>query len=233
MGYIQTSLSFSLFRHTTGTLSHFDLRRAEETMKLSLCWPLAILLLGLAGCSDPSPASTTGEKSATELIESGNAAFGRGDLDQALAYFNRAMDAQADSARARERRAATFLQMKKFDQALYDCNEALKIDGKLAAAYFTRGQAEKNLGDTDRALEDFTKALDNGFDQVDVLLERGALYHSMAKAGARSDEAAKFMEKALKDFDRAIKIDSRQAVLRMLRAAIHMDMGDYESAIAD
>ena len=117
-------------------------------MNLSRYWPLAILLLGLAGCSGSSPASTSGGKSAAELIESGNAALARGDLDQALADFNSAVDAQADSALARERRAAAFLQMKKFDQALYDCDEALKIDGKLASAYFTRGLAEKNLGET-------------------------------------------------------------------------------------
>ena len=71
--------------------------------------------------------------------------------------------------------------MGKFDQALNDCNEALKIDGKLASAYFTRGMAEKNLGDTEKALEDFTKALDNGLERVDVLTARGTLYHSMAK----------------------------------------------------
>jgi len=202
-------------------------------MKLSRCWLLAILLLGLAGCSDPSPSSTAGGKSAAEWIESGNEALVRNDLDQALANFNKALDAQADSAQAHERRAATFLKMKKFDQALYDCNEALKIDGKLASAYFTRGQAEKNLGETDRALENFTKALDNGLDQVDVLMSRGALYHYMAKSCTKPDEAAKIMENALKDLDRAIKLDPRQAGPRMQRAEIHLDMGDYESAIAD
>ena len=124
------------------------------------------------------------------------------------------MDAQPDSALARERRAAAFLQMKKFDQAVYDCNEALKIDGKLASAYFTRGLAEKNLGDTEKALEDFTKALDNGLDRIDVLTARGGLYHSLAKASVKPDEAAKFLEKALKDFDRAVKLDPRQAACR-------------------
>ncbi len=199
-------------------------------MNLSRYWPLVILLLVLTSCSGSPP---IGGRSAAELIESGNKALARGDLDQALADFNSALDAQADSAQARERRAATFLQMKKFDQALYDCNEALKIDGKLASAYFTRGQVEKNLGETGKALENFTKALDNGLEQVDVVADRGALYYSMAKTSTRPDETAKIMEKALNDFDRAIKLDPRQVGLRMQRAMIHLDMGDYESAIAD
>ena len=200
---------------------------------LSRYWPLAILLLGLAGCSGSSTASPSGGKSAAELIESGNAALARGDLDQALADFSTAVDAQPDSALARERRAAVFLQMKKFDQALNDCNEALKIDGKFAPAYFTRGLAEKDLGDTEKAIEDFTKALDNGLERVDVLTARGALYHALAKASVKPDEAAKFLEKALKDFDRAVKLDPRQAESRMQRAAVHLDLGDYESAVAD
>ena len=120
------------------------------------------------------------------------------------------MDAQPESAQAHERRAAAFLQLKKFDQALYDCDEALRIDGKLASAYFTRGLAEKNLAEPEKALEDFTKALDNGLEQVDVLIARGALYHALAKASMKPDEAAKIQEKALKDFDRAVKLDPRR-----------------------
>jgi tetratricopeptide (TPR) repeat protein len=202
-------------------------------MNFSRYWPLLILLAGLAGCSGSSPASPSNGKPAAELIESGDKALARGDLDQALADFQGAVDAQAGSARARERRAAVFLQMKKFDHAVYDCNEALKIDGKFAPAYFTRGLAEKNLGETEKALDDFTKALDNGLERVDVLADRGALYHSMAKASSRPDEAAKLLEKARKDLDRAVKLDSLQVGARCQRAAICLDLGEYESAVAD
>ena len=202
-------------------------------MNLLRSWPLTLLLLGLAGCTGASPASTSGGKSAAELIENGKAALARGDVDQALADFNSALEAHADLAGAREGRALAFLQMKKFDQALYDCNEALKIDGNLASAYFTRGLAEKSLGDTEKALQDFTKALDDGFQGVDVLTARGALYHSLAKGSAKPDETAQNLEKALKDFNGAVKFDPRQAGLRLQRAAIRLDMGDYENAVAD
>lgn len=202
-------------------------------MILSRYWPLAILLLGWAGCSGTSPATTSGGKSAAELIESGNTALARGDADQALVDFNAALDAQPDSALARERRAAAFLQMKKFDQALYDSNEALKIDGKLASAYYTRGLVEKDLGDREKALDDFTKALDNGLARVEVLTARGALYHSMAKISVRPDEAAKILATALKDFDRAVKLDPGRAECHIQRAVIRLDMGDYEGAATD
>ena len=144
---------------------------------LARSWPLLILLgaivpLGLIWFRNSSTTSPSGA-SAAELIESGNKALALGQTDQALENFKSAVDAQVDSALARERRAAVFLQMKKFDQASYDCTEALKIDDKFAPAYFTRGLAEKNRGESDKALEDFTKALDNGLERTDVLAARG------------------------------------------------------------
>ena len=202
-------------------------------MIFSRYWPLAILLLGLAGCGGTTPASTSGGKSAAELIASGKAALDRGDTDQALADFNSALDVQPDSALARERRASVFLKMKKFDQAAYDCTEALKIDSKLAQAYFTRGLADEGLGDTDKALEDFTKALESGLDRIDVLTARGGIYYSKAKASAKPNEVAKFLEQALKDFDRAVTHDPHQAESHVQRAAVRLDMGDYEGAVAD
>ena len=61
-------------------------------MNLSRYWPLAILLLGLAGCGSTSPASISNGKSAAQWIESGNAALARGETDQALADFNNALE---------------------------------------------------------------------------------------------------------------------------------------------
>jgi len=202
-------------------------------MDLSRCWPLAILLLGLAGCSGSSTSSTTRGKSAAEWIDSGNAALAQEHWDQALADFSSAKDAQPDSALARERCAAALRNMKKLDRALNDCNEALKIDGKLWPAYFTRGLVERDRDEAEKALGDFTTALDNGLERADVLAARGALYHSLANTSARSDEAAALRQKAFKDFDRAIKLDPRQAGLRVQRATIHLDMRDYEGAVAD
>jgi len=202
-------------------------------MRISLSWLLAIMLLGLTGCSGSPRTSTKGGKSATEWIESGNAALARGDLDQALADFSSAKDAQSDSALARERRAAALRQLKKLDQALEDCNEALKIDGKLASAYFTRGLVEKDRDEPEKAISDFSKALDSGLERVDVLAARGLLYHSRANASVRSDEAASLMQMALKDFDQAIKLDPQKAELSMQRATVRLDMGDYANAVAD
>ena len=174
-------------------------------MNLSRYWPLAFLLLGLAGCSGSSTVPPAGGKSAAEWVESGNKALARNDVDQALANFSSAVEAQPDSARARERRAAAFRQKKQFERARSDCNEALKIDAKFAAAYFMRGLVEKDSDETEKALDDFTKALETGPDRVDVLIARGRLYHSMAHASVKPDDIASNLAKASKDFDQAVK----------------------------
>jgi tetratricopeptide (TPR) repeat protein len=201
-------------------------------MKLSRFWPLTILLLGLAGCIGSSKASTTGAKLA-ELIESGNAALAGGKPDEALAAFQSAVEAQPESAPAHERRAAAYLQLKKFEQAKNDCTAALKIDGKLAAAYFTRGLAEREMDDAEKAIDDFSNALDNGPEKAEILAARGATYHILAKAVVKSDAAAKILEKALKDFDRAVKFAPQQAEYHVQRGAVCLDLGDYEGAVTD
>jgi tetratricopeptide (TPR) repeat protein len=195
-------------------------------------WPLMLLLLGLAGCSGAPAASTTRDKSA-ESIENGNAALARHEFDRALEEFTAAVDAQPDSALALERRAATYLHMKKFDSALIDCNNALKIDNKLAAAYIVRGEVETGHGDKEKAIDDFTKALEYGGERADVLTERGTIYYSQSKTCRVPDEAAKILQTAMKDFERAVKIDPNRAGARLQRALARLDSGDYSGAVAD
>jgi tetratricopeptide (TPR) repeat protein len=201
------------------------------------CWcfsSLAILILAMVGCGGTTPASPSAASSkANELLESGNSSLARGEFQRAFDEFNRAVELQANSARARERRAAAFAQMKKYKQALNDCNEAVRIDPKFAAAYFARGQVHKCLGEPQKALADFTQAIDYGLERVDILVARAGVYCSLATATRNADEAANYREKALRDFDRAIQLDSRQIGCRLQRAAIHLDRHDFVGAVAD
>ncbi len=201
-------------------------------------WPLLVLVgaivpVGVMWYRDSPAASTPAGKLAAEWIEHGNEALARGDLAQALDDFNKAVDAQPDSAKAHERRAAAYWQLKKPDQALNDCDLALRFDSKLASASFTRGLVERDLGESDKALDDFTAALANGPEGVDVLTARGELYHSKAKAIVKSDDAAKVLDEALKDFNRAVELAPHQPACRAARAAVCLDLGDYETAVAD
>ncbi len=50
---------------------------------------------------------------------------------------------------------------------------AIKINGKLAGAYFTRALAEKGRSEADKALDDFSKAIELGSERADMLAARG------------------------------------------------------------
>ena len=196
---------------------------------------LAAVVLRLSGCGGTSPGITTGAKTAAECLAVGETALADGKLDAALAAFDSAVEKDPDSAEAHERRAQAYLRQHNFDKAIADCEEALRINGKLAAAYFTRGQAEMSLGagQVARALEDFSKALDLKSDKVEYLTARGTLYQQMADAGAAPEQVAKWLDAAVKDFDRALKIDGRNTTCLMRRAAIYLELGDHQAAIED
>ena len=49
----------------------------------------------------------------------------------------------------------------------------------------------------------------------------------------KSDAAAKVLDEALKDFNRAVELAPHHAGCRVERAAVCVDLGDYETAVAD
>jgi tetratricopeptide (TPR) repeat protein len=207
-------------------------------MKISPCWPSLFLLgfvgflFGLTGCGGTSSASTQA-KTADEWIKSGNSALDRGEFDQAIDDFTHAEEAEPDSAVPLERRAAAYLKMEDYRAAVADCDSALKIDKKLASAYFVRGLAEKARGELEKASEDFSQALANGRERVDVLVQRGEINRARAKIAPNRDEVPKLLQKSMADFDRAVKIDGHLPELRVQRALVALDIGDYSKAVAD
>ena len=94
-----------------------------------------------------------GENRAAEWIESGNAALGPGRPRPGPGRFNSAVNCRPDSAAGLANAVPRpSWQMKKFEQAMADCNEALKIDDKFASAYFHAGTGGKERGERKRPL---------------------------------------------------------------------------------
>ena len=49
------------------------------------------------------------------------------------------------------------MQIKKYSEAISDCNKAIEIDKFYSAAYEARGMVKEALGDVKGALEDYNK----------------------------------------------------------------------------
>jgi tetratricopeptide (TPR) repeat protein len=195
-------------------------------------WSLAATALLLSGgCFGRNAATRTPGKSSAQWIADGDKLLADAKLEDALAAFDSAVDTDPDSAQARQRRAVAYVRLGKPDRAVEDCDAALKLDGKLTDAHYTRGEAQKQLGATDKAVADFSRALDRSPDRADILAARAKLYQQMAAAD--NQQARKWLDLALKDFDKALKIQPRDAASLLCRAELLLDAGDYQPAIDD
>lgn len=220
----------------SGQTSHHQGRPGGGVCGLAcLCLAITLLLLP-GGCGGGNTATQTPGKSTAQWIADGDKLLADGHLDDALAAFDSAVGGEVASAEARQRRAVAYLRLGKPDKAVEDCDEALRLDGKLTDAYYTRGEAEKQLGATDKAAADFSRALDRSPERADILAARAKLYQQMA-AGELDPQAGaatrKWLDDALKDFDKALKIRPRDATCLLCRAEILLDTGDYQAAIDD
>jgi tetratricopeptide (TPR) repeat protein len=71
-----------------------------------------------------------------------------GDLQNALAYCNEAIQSQPNVAQIRDSRGLVYLKMGRWDAAIEDYNLALRIDPKLASSLYGRGLAKLKKGNS-------------------------------------------------------------------------------------
>jgi tetratricopeptide (TPR) repeat protein len=108
------------------------------------------------------------------------------------------------------------------DHALSDCNEAIRIDPGLTAAYVNRGNVYLNKADLDRALADFNEAVRLDPKSAWAYSARGELYKN------RGD-----VDHALADLTESIRLDPNYAMAYFFRSEVYKTRGDLDHALAD
>lgn len=141
--------------------------------------------------------------------------------DQAIDYFSEQIGKQP-TAEAYSARARVWCYHGDFDQALADCNEALKLDPESASAYSRRGRAWAGKGDLAQAIDDFNQAL--RLDPADA--------HAFTHRARAFSERGEY-ELAISDCDEAIRLDPKSNVAYYYRGRARAMQGDAERAIAD
>jgi tetratricopeptide (TPR) repeat protein len=113
------------------------------------------------------------------------------------------------------------------DPAVTDYGEAIRLAPQDAGLYIDRGTVWARKGDNDKAAADLEQAI--------KLDEKNAGGYAVAALSlkARLDFSKGNPERAIVDYDEAIRLAPQQAALYLGRAVLRNSMGDFEHAVAD
>lgn len=145
--------------------------------------------------------TTTGPSLADPLadIRAGNQAFADGKLEQAIADFSRSIDSGRLDAES------------------------------LALAYNNRGVVFGELGDFDRAIEDYNRALNLKPGDPKSIRNLRIAHTRRGLAAARLGD----VDRALADLARAIELEPAHPTAYVRRAELRLERGEFQAAIED
>jgi tetratricopeptide (TPR) repeat protein len=142
-------------------------------------------------------------------------------------------DRDKNAAEAAYQQADRLTDQLKFREAIPELDKAIRLDPELVSAYALRGYSYNAIGSlenkpeyTRRAVEDYTtaiqKSLKNGVRRPGLYNSRGAVYRAL------NDN-----QRALQDYNEAIKIDPTHVTALSNRGELRRGMGDLDGSIAD
>lgn len=148
-----------------------------------------------------------------------------GSFAQAAADFTEAIGRNPEEDVYYNNRGLAYLGLKEYEKAETDFSEAIRLRQE-ASYYVSRANARKNLGDTERALEDYSAALALSPGNLKALNNRGALYFAQEN-----------YEAAIKDYTAALQqqdlTPEDELTLYWNRAEAERMLESYETAARD
>jgi tetratricopeptide (TPR) repeat protein len=190
---------------------------------LSRGWILvALLLLGLVGYYFYLDRTS---RTAGQLLEGAKALKAR-DWESADAHFSEAIQGAlpfwSDKAKAYIWRGVSRSELKKYDEAIADFNEAIRLDPNNAMAYRNRGATHGRKGELEQALTDLGEAI--RLDPNDPLApyDRGVVYYKKGE-----------YDLAIADLGEAIRLKPNDAKAYWARGRAFAKKGDADQSKRD
>jgi tetratricopeptide (TPR) repeat protein len=145
------------------------------------------------------------------------------DLSEIRTFLDKALPlVEPETAQQFNERGDNHYEAARYDQALADYDQALKVDRNYAVAVANRGWVFYRRGDLTTALAEFQDALSRDSELVNAYSGRGVVRRDLGDRKA-----------ALEDQTQAIRRDPNNAVLYNERGITYHQDGQYEEAVAD
>ncbi len=160
--------------------------------------------------------------SATAYYRSGIAKGAKGDLDGAIADFNKAIELNSRYARAYDGRGIAKWGKGDLNGAIADYDRTIELDPNDAYAHDNRGVAKQAKGDLDGALADYNRAVELNPKSVRAYDNRGIARRAKGN-----------LDGAIADFDKALELNPKYTRAYENRGFIKSTKGDLDGAISD
>src|SRR5437588_7333411 len=180
-----------------------------------------VCLITTLGLSVAKSAQQEGNPQAAKIARDAAQAAKDQDWNKAIDGFRKAaeMDRKyvANLAIAYQQRAFSYANDQRFQDALNDLNESIKINPRDARAYEQRAAIEMKINDYDKALTDYGEAIKTNPGEIKYHLYRGYIYElrgDLQNAMTETEAALKISSKnkeALERKQRLLKIQSATA----------------------
>lgn len=119
-------------------------------------------------------------------------------------------------------RGVTYYKLHRYDEALTDFNQALKLNANSPLVYNNRANTFADLQQYEKAIADYTQAIELDPNYAEAYANRGSAYHELGQ-----------YEAALADYNWAIQLDPDNAVTYNNRGNTNDKLNKHEQALAD
>ncbi|CAM6124812.1 unnamed protein product [Calypogeia fissa] len=171
----------------------------------------------------------------TNYLKDGDSSFSRGDYTIAIRQYSSFIELSPSIPIGYSKRAAVFLQQKKFKEALNDLNKAVEVDPTFNQGYLNRGHLLRQSCRFDEAAKDFNKILESNPEhsgakkELSQLIQVQTIFTEAVQAFDAGDDA-----KAEELFDKVIVVYSPEChKARLLRARILLKSKDYNAVAVE
>jgi tetratricopeptide (TPR) repeat protein len=100
----------------------------------------------------------------------------KGDIDQGIAYYSKAIQLNPQDAVGYHSRGVAWGRKKEFDRAIADLTKAIQIDDWDSMVYFNRGTVRYEKGEYDAAIDDYNRYIKLRPDDAEGYYNRGCVW---------------------------------------------------------